>query len=95
LALESAPAGTRLQAIDDEGIPVRDIASVIGRHLGLPVTSVPAEQAADHFGWLGTFFSLDVPASSAITRDLLGWQPTSQGLLEDLEQGHYFVSQAA
>jgi nucleoside-diphosphate-sugar epimerase len=91
LALEYAPAGARLHAVDDEGIPVRDIASAIGHHLGLPVTSVPVEQAPDHFGWLGTFFSLDVPASSTITCELLGWRPTRQALLEDLEQGHYFT----
>jgi nucleoside-diphosphate-sugar epimerase len=95
LALEAAPTGARLHAIDDEGIPVRDIASAIGSHLGVPVTAVAAGQASDHFGWLGTFFSLDVPASSAITRELLGWRPTHQGLLEDLEQGHYFTDRAA
>jgi nucleoside-diphosphate-sugar epimerase len=95
LALESAPAGARLHAIDDEGVPVRDIAAAIGRHLGLTVAAVPAEQANEHFGWLGTFFSLDVPASSSSTRELLGWQPTQQRLLEDLEQGHYFADRAA
>jgi nucleoside-diphosphate-sugar epimerase len=95
LALESAPAGTRLHAIGDEGVPVRDIAGVIGRHLEVPVSSVAPEQAADHFGWLGVFFSLDVPASSALTRERLGWRPTRQGLLDDLEQGHYFSNRAA
>jgi nucleoside-diphosphate-sugar epimerase len=95
LALESAPAGTRLHAIGDEGVPVRDIAAVIGRHLGVPVTSVAPESAAEHFGWLGTFFSLDVPASSTQTRELFDWQPTRQGLLADLEEGHYFHDHAA
>jgi nucleoside-diphosphate-sugar epimerase len=95
LALESAPAGARLHAIGDEGVPVREIAGAIGRHLALPVTAVPAEQAADHFGWLGVFFSLDVPASSALTRELLGWQPTHQRLLDDLEEGHYFGDRVA
>jgi nucleoside-diphosphate-sugar epimerase len=95
LALESAPAGARLHAIGDEGIPVRDIAAAIGRHLGVPLIAVPAERALEHFGWLGAFFSLDVPASSTITRELLGWRPTRQGLLEDLEQGHYFAGRAA
>lgn len=95
LALESAPAGARLHAIGDAGVPVRDIAGTIGRHLGLPVTSIAQEKAVDHFGWLGMFFSLDVPASSAITRELLGWQPTRQGLLEDLDEGHYFRERAA
>lgn len=95
LALEEAPAGARLHAIGDEGIMVRDIAGVIGRHLALPVTAVPPEQVADHFGWLGAFFSLDVPASSTHTNELLAWQPTHQGLIDDLEQGHYFPDRAA
>jgi nucleoside-diphosphate-sugar epimerase len=95
LALESAPAGARLHAIGDEGVPVRDIAAAIGRHLGLPVTSVAPEAAFDHFGWLGAFFSLDVPALNSTTRELLGWQPTRPGLLEDLEEGHYFGDRAA
>lgn len=90
LALEAAPAGSRLHGIDDEGVPVRDIAEVIGRHLNVPVTSVPREEAGDHFGWLGTVFAADAPASSALTRELLGWQPTQQELLADLEAGHYF-----
>jgi nucleoside-diphosphate-sugar epimerase len=95
LALESAPAGARLHAIGDDGIPVREIAAAIGRHLSLPVTAVPPEQAVEHFGWLGAFFSLDVPASSTLTRALLGWAPTRPGLLDDLEQGHYFHDRAA
>jgi nucleoside-diphosphate-sugar epimerase len=95
LALESAPAGARLHAIGDEGIPVRDIAAAIGRHLTLPVTGIAPETAFDHFGWLGGFFSIDVPASSILTRELLGWQPTQPGLLDDLDQGHYFRGRAA
>jgi nucleoside-diphosphate-sugar epimerase len=93
LALEAAPAGARLHAVGDEGIPVRDIAEVIGRHLRLPVATIPREHATDHFGWLGAFFSLDLAASSAVTRELLGWQPTRPGLLDDLKQGHYFQNQ--
>lgn len=95
LALESAPAGARLHAVGDEGVPVRDIAGAIGRHLTLPVTAVAPERAFDHFGWLGGVFSLDVAASSTLTQERLGWQPTQQGLLEDLEQGHYFHDRAA
>jgi hypothetical protein len=53
------------------------------------VTSIPAENAMDHFGWIGAFFSLDMPASSAVTRERFGWQPTGLGLLEDLDR-HYF-----
>jgi nucleoside-diphosphate-sugar epimerase len=90
LATEHAPAGSVLHAVADEGVPVRDIAEVIGRHLGLPVVSVPAEQAAEHFRWLAPFIGADAPASSALTRELLGWQPTQPGLLEDLGKGHYF-----
>jgi nucleoside-diphosphate-sugar epimerase len=95
IALDSAPAGARLHAVGDEGIPVRDIAGAIGRHLALPVTGVAPEKTFDHFGWIGGFFSLDVPASSILTGELLGWQPTQPGLLEDLEQGHYFHDRAA
>ncbi|MDT5234990.1 MAG: hypothetical protein QOD36_1644 [Mycobacterium sp.] len=95
LALELAPAGARLHAVGDEGVPVRDIAGAIGRHLTLPVTGIALEKAFDHFGWLGGFFSMDVPASSTLTRELLGWRPTQPGLLDDLEQGHYFHDRAA
>jgi nucleoside-diphosphate-sugar epimerase len=94
LALESAPAGSVLHAVADEGVPIRVIAEVIGRHLGLPVNSVSPENAAEHFGWLTGFLALDSPASSTLTRELLGWQPTHPGLIDDLERGHYFDSPA-
>jgi nucleoside-diphosphate-sugar epimerase len=87
LAVEQAPAGSRLHAVGDEGVPIRDIAGVIGRHLNLPTASVPAED----FGWLGHILAIDQPASSAQTRALLGWQPVQPGLLEDLDKGHYFT----
>ena len=87
LALEKAPAGARLHAVGDEGVPTRDIAGVIGRKLGPPVESVPKE----HFGWLGAFFSLDTPASSALTQARFGWKPEQAGLLADLEHGTYFA----
>jgi nucleoside-diphosphate-sugar epimerase len=90
LALENAPAGSVLHAIADEGVPIRDVAEVIGRHLDLPVASIPPEQAAEHFRWLGGFLGIDSPASSTLTRQLLGWQPTQPGLLDDLDKGHYF-----
>jgi nucleoside-diphosphate-sugar epimerase len=90
LALEQAPAGSVLHAVADEGVPIRTIAEVMGRHLKLPVVSVPPKDAGEHFGWLGTILALDTPASSALTRELLGWQPTQAGLLADLDQGHYF-----
>ncbi len=81
LALESAPAGTAWHAVADEADPVRDIAAVIGRRLGLPVHSVPE----DTYGPFGAIFALDQPASSTHTRDALGWQPTHESLLVDLE----------
>ena len=90
LAVESAPAGIRLHGVGDEGVPVREIAEVIGRHLNLPVTSLAEDQAADHFGFLGAFFAADLPASSAITQQMLGWRPVQPGLIPDLEDGHYF-----
>ncbi|MDQ6751723.1 MAG: 3-beta hydroxysteroid dehydrogenase, partial [Actinomycetota bacterium] len=95
LALETAPAGTVLHGVAEEGVPVRAIAEVIGRHLHLPVASIAPDDAGEHFGWLGGFLALDVRASSAQTRELLGWQPTHPGLIDDLEQGHYFREPAA
>jgi nucleoside-diphosphate-sugar epimerase len=90
LALESAPAGTRLHGVEDEGVPFRDIAGVIGRHLGLAVTSVSSAEAEAHFGWFTMFASIDVPASSALTRKWLGWHPEHPALIPDLDEGHYF-----
>ncbi|WP_123026819.1 SDR family oxidoreductase [Mycolicibacterium stellerae] len=89
-AVESAPAGSILQATDDDGVPVREIAETIGRHLGLPVNSIAPDSAYDHFGWIGPLFSVDAPATSTRTRELLGWRPTHSGLLDDLDAGHYF-----
>jgi nucleoside-diphosphate-sugar epimerase len=94
LAVEEAPAGSTLHAAADEGVPIRDIAAVIGRHLSLPVVSIAAEDAGEHFSWMGGFIGLDAPASSALTRELLGWQPTQVGLIDDLDQGHYFQAPA-
>ena len=89
-ALEAAPAGSTLHCIAEEGVPIRAVADVIGSHLGLPLVSVPPDDAAEHFTWLAPLLAVDSPASSAFTRDLLGWQPTGPGLIEDLEHGHYF-----
>ncbi|MEV4534331.1 SDR family oxidoreductase [Asanoa sp. NPDC049518] len=88
LALEEAPAGSVLHAVADEGVPIRAVAEVIGRQLGVPVAEVTEPGA--HFGWLAHVIGLDSPASSALTRDLLDWRPMRPGLLEDLEKGHYF-----
>ena len=90
LALEQAPAGSTLHAVADEGVPIRDIAEVIGRHLQQPVVSIAPDDAAAHFTWLADLLVLDSPASSALTRDLLGWEPAQPGLIADLDQGHYF-----
>ncbi len=93
LALEKAPAGSVLHGVADEGVPVRAIAEVIGRHLDLPVVSISPKDAGAHFGWLAAFLAADVPASSALTRELLGWHPVQPGLLADLDQGHYFTNE--
>jgi nucleoside-diphosphate-sugar epimerase len=90
LALERAPAGSTIHAVADEGVAIRDIAEVIGRHLNVPVVSVAPDDAGEHFAWLAAFLAADAPASSARSRELLGWQPAQPGLLADLEQGHYF-----
>ena len=71
-------------------MPIREVAEVIGRHLDLPVLAVSPEDAGEHFGWLAGFLASDSPASSALTRELLGWQPTHPGLIDDLDEGHYF-----
>ncbi|OBF46339.1 3-beta hydroxysteroid dehydrogenase [Mycobacterium sp. 852002-50816_SCH5313054-b] len=92
LALEDAPIGSQLPAAAEEGIPVREIAETIGRHLGIPTASIPAERAADHFGTFAPFISLDLTLSGAHSRNLLGWEPIHAGLLADLEQGHYFTT---
>lgn len=86
LAVEQAPAGSRLHAVGDQGVPTRDVAEVIGRHLNLPTASRPSED----FGFLGLVLASDQPASSALTTELLGWRPVHPGLIEDLDKGHYF-----
>jgi nucleoside-diphosphate-sugar epimerase len=88
LAVEQAPAGSVLHAVGDEGVAVRDIAEAIGRGVGVPAESRPAEE----FGMpVGALLGTDMPASSTITRQLLGWTPTHPGLLDDIAEGHYFA----
>ena len=87
LAVEQAPAASVLNAVGDEGVPVREIAEAIGRRLNLPARSLPA---GEYEGMMVPLLSTDMSASSAITQELLGWKPTHPGLIEDLEQGHYF-----
>jgi nucleoside-diphosphate-sugar epimerase len=91
LALEAAPAGSQLYAAAGEGIPVREIAEVIGRHLGSPAVSVPAADAADHFKGF-PFITMDITMPNADTRQLLGWEPAHPGLIADLDDGHYFTT---
>jgi nucleoside-diphosphate-sugar epimerase len=90
LVLEKGSAGTTYHGVADEGIPVRNIAEVIGRRLNVPVVSKPQEDAAGHFGWIAHFFTLDGPASSAQTREGLQWRPVQPGLIADLDSDHYF-----
>jgi nucleoside-diphosphate-sugar epimerase len=90
LAVEAAPAGSRWHGAAEEGVPFRDIAAAIGRQLKLPTASISAEEAGAHFSWLGGMVALDNPASSALTRQRLGWQPQQPTLIADIEQGHYF-----
>ena len=94
LALEKAPAGSRLHAVADEGVPLREIAEAIGRNLDLPVKSVPAEGSADYFAFLTPFIAMNNPTSAARTRELLGWEPTHPGLIADIDAGHYFAATA-
>ena len=91
LALEAKGAGVRYNAVAEEGVPVRNIAEVIGRGLKVPVVVMSADEAAGHFGWLAPFIGLDMPASSAQTRKRLGWHPTGPGLIADLEQMRYLA----
>lgn len=95
LALEQAPAGSILHGVGEDGVPMRDIAEVIGRHLRVPAVSKTREEFNERLGWLGMFASLDVPASSVKTRLRFDWEPTHPGLIEDLEQGHYFATEPA
>ena len=92
LALEQGEAGRRYHGVGDEGVPTREIAETIGRQLGVPVRSLSAEEAKEHFGWMAFFFGMTLAASSALTQKRLGWQPTHPGLLADLDQAHYFAS---
>jgi nucleoside-diphosphate-sugar epimerase len=90
LALEAAPAGSVIHAVGDEGVPFIEIAQTMGRHLGVPAASVDPADAVAHFAPLGNFVALDSPATAAITRELLGWEPTGPSLLEDLDEDHYY-----
>jgi len=90
LVLEKGTAGASYHGVADEGVPTREIAAAIGRGLNIPVVSKSREEAADHFGWIGLFFGIDGPASSALTQQQLGWRPVQPGLIADLNAEHYF-----
>jgi nucleoside-diphosphate-sugar epimerase len=90
LALEKCAAGARYHGIAEEGVPFRQIADVIGRRLNVPVVSKTPEEARSHFGWFTGFAAADAPASSAITRERLGWRPTQPGLIADIDRPRYF-----
>ncbi|MBV9465015.1 MAG: SDR family oxidoreductase [Solirubrobacterales bacterium] len=89
LGVERAPGGSVLHAVAEEGVAMRDIAAAIGRRFELPTTTISPEEAGARFGFIGQFVGLDMPASSAITRELLGWGPASSTLVEDIQTGAY------
>lgn len=89
LGLDRAPAGTRLQAVAEQGVPTREIAEAIGRAVDLPVASIAADDLHQHFGWIGTFFAMDLAATSTMTQEMLGWTPIGPTLIHDLNTGAY------
>lgn len=95
LALEKGSAGARYHGVADEGVPFRDIASVIGKRLNVPVVSKSSEEASNHFGWIAHFVGIDCPASSAQTQKQLGWRPVHPGLLADVDAPYYFAAKQA
>jgi nucleoside-diphosphate-sugar epimerase len=90
-AVEAAPAGQILHGVGDEGVPLREIAAAIGRGTGLEARSVPEEKIPDYFSFLAGFITLDDPTANAKTREVVGWEPTRPGLIEDYDEGHYFA----
>jgi nucleoside-diphosphate-sugar epimerase len=90
LALEKGAAGARYNAVAEEGVPLREIAEAIGRGLKVPVVSISPVQAGEHFGLMAMFAGVDMPASSALTQQRLGWRPTGPGLISDLDHMQYF-----
>jgi nucleoside-diphosphate-sugar epimerase len=92
LTIEKGSAGARYHGVADTGVPFREIAEVIGRRLNVPVVSKSAEEAVDHFGWIGHFVSMDSPASSDETQQQLGWRPTHASLIPDIDRPIYFAA---
>ena len=89
LALQRAEKYAVYHAVADEGVPYREIAEVIGKHLNLPVVSVAGDDVAAHFGWFSRFAGIDAPASSAKTREMLGWNPVEPGLIADIDNSYF------
>jgi nucleoside-diphosphate-sugar epimerase len=89
LGLEKAPAGTRLHAVAESGISTREISEALGGYYNLPLRSIATADVADHFGWIGSFFAMDLTATSLQTRELLGWTPRGPTLIEDINAGAY------
>jgi nucleoside-diphosphate-sugar epimerase len=89
LGVSKAPAGARLHAVAETGVPTREIAEALGRALSVPAQSVPADELNDYVGWLGMFFGMDLSATSTATQELLGWTPTGPSLIEDIDAGAY------
>lgn len=89
LAVDTPGAGPVVHAVAEPGIATREIAEAIGRSVGVPAGSIPAAQAAEHFGWIGGFFSLDAAASNVLTRERTGWRPIQPGLIADIDSGSY------
>lgn len=90
LALEKGATGAAWHGTADEGVPMREIAEIIGKHLDVPIVSQSPDEAAGHFGWMAAFAGLDCAASSTLTQEQLGWQPSHAGLVANLGQGFYF-----
>ncbi|MEK4008882.1 SDR family oxidoreductase [Paenibacillus sp. FSL H3-0333] len=91
LAAEQAPAGSRLHAVGEEGVPFRHIAEAIARQANLPSKQIHKEEAGSYFGWLGPFVATDNPVSSTLTRELYGWSPVERDLMAEMEHGDYFA----
>ena len=90
LALERGASGSPFHAVAEEGVPFKEIARMIGRRLNVPVVAKSQDEAAEHFDWFAMFAGMDLPASSARTRKLLGWEPKQAGLLADMDHPSYF-----
>jgi hypothetical protein len=91
LALEQGPAGGTYHGVAEEGLPFRDIAALIGKHLNVPVVSKSTAEAAKQFSFLAPFVGVDNPASSKLTQEKLGWRPTETGLYSDLNENYFKI----